>query len=440
MTKRNLLNNLRSLAKEIQPQKDWKTGLENRLLAQLESQAPIIEAGFFVADFWQKIFTLVLRPAVIALAVIGFVGINSLNLALAKNSLPGSFLYNYKKLNEKVTLSLVQDQERKISLKASFANQRLIELNQLAKRGDQEKTLSLMNNFQESLNDIKISFSQIGEEGKAKDLLKLAFILDAQTTEYEKLLTETNKETDLSEEAKNKIKTALNDSDQTSSQALKVAIKDYESNNAETTKDMLSERLQNKIERAEDNFVDLGDLPVLDNKMEEAKKSLAQAKEYLAEGSFSMALSKIEESKKIASSFAKAMEDKSSSAKAMEDKSSSTKATEDKSSSTKATEDKSSSAEAAENNQGKDSATGETNNSEINQNDISTTTDDKKEQISKPVIGTNNLSNKQNILPTVKVEKKENIQKGKEDFQTGLIKENESREGFFGGLIKGSKK
>lgn len=400
MTERNLLNNLRNLAKEIQPQKDWKAGLENRLLAQLESHTPTIEAGFFVADFWQKIFAPVLQPVVITLAVIGFIGINSLNLALAKNSLPGSFLYNYKKLNEKVTLSLIQDKERKISLKASFANQRLIELNQLAKRGDQGKTLSLMNNFQESLNDIKISFSQMGEEGKTKDLLKLAFILDAQTAEYEKLLTETNKETDLSKETKDKIKTALNDSDQTSNQALKVAIKDYENNNTEVTKDMLSERLQNKIARAENNFADSGDLPVLDNKMEEAKKSLAQAKEYLAEGSFSMALSKIEESKKIASSSAKAIEDK----------------------------------------QGQDDAISAINNPEVNQENISTAADDKKEEISKPVIGTNNLSNKQNILPTVKGERKENAQKGKEDFQTGLIKENQDREGVYGGLIKGNKK
>ncbi len=400
MEQKDLIKNLTYLEKIIQPQKEWKQGLRVQLLSKLDLSgrtATSNGAGLFIikestSGLMRRFafsFSRVLQPAIITLALIGFIGINSLGLAMAKNSLPGSLLYNYKKINEKITLKLIQNTERKISLKASFANQRLVELNELVKKGKGEETILLVNNFQENLNDISVSFSQISQGGKTEDLIRLAFILDAQTAEYEKILNQTKKETSLTKEATEKVKTALMQSDQASTQALKAVIGKYEDKESKIDKDKLVLRLEDKIKRTEDNLIDLGDLPIQDNKaVEGARKSLAQAKEYLAEGSFSMALDKIEESKKIA--------------------------------------------------QGENNIIDEANNTKNNQENLlpAPQDDNKAKEILEPA--TNNNANKI-LIPTRKAKEPEANEIRTNDFQTGLIKENKIQEGFFGGLIKSKK-
>ena len=406
MTQKEILKNLSYLSKTIQPRGEWKEGLRNNLFRQLESSSISAseEAGLFIGEnsggaggdfalinvffgFYHRL----LQPVAIALFLISFVGLNSLGLALAKDSLPGSFLYNYKKINEKISLNLIQNTERRISLKSSFAAQRLKEFSQLAKRGEKEKIYLSVNDFQENLNDISISFAKIGRAGKTEDLVKLAFILDAQTAEYEKILNQTNKEVDLEKETKEKVYNALEKSDKTGTEALKVVIREYENKEVEISKDELTLRLRDKIARAENKFADLGDLPVMDNKdnkIEEAKKTLVQAKDYLAEGSFSMALEKIEESRKISQNETEA------------------------------------------------------ENEEILKQPLKQVQDDN--------IGSHDDSGKDGIassLPAVAPRndsaennqndnKEEKFQKNKGDFQIDLIKENKKQQGFFGGLIK----
>lgn len=299
MTEKELIKNLYLLGENIQPQGQWKEGLKNRALSQLESRTTSLnEAGFFVAQNFASIFGRILQPAVITLALLGFVGVNSLGLALAKNSLPGSFLYRYKTTNEKIIISLIQSPERKISLKASFAGERLKEFSKLAKTGKAQEVYLLASDFHTNLDEITTSFVDIKETSNTDKLVKLAFILDAQTSDYENILNEANKDGNLSKETKDELKKFLAQADKANSDALKLVVEKYNNNETEVSEDKLALRLKSKIERVE-NLIESGDLPILDEKVVLAKKSLAEAKTYLEAGNFSMALDKADESKKI---------------------------------------------------------------------------------------------------------------------------------------------
>lgn len=388
MTEKKLLKNLHILASNVQPSKEWKGRLKSLILSQIQFQiesAPLLEerAGFFVKlKNWGNFFQ-ILQPVAIASILLAFIGINSLGFALGKNSLPGEFLYNYKMINEKIVLTLIRSSERKISLKASFAGERLKELNQLAKKGETEKTFYLVNDFQTNLNEINTSFSQMKEKSQTDKLVKLAFILDAQTSDYENILNQTKKESNLSQTAKDEVKKVLAETDKTNSEALKVVVEKYENKEIEISQDKLVLRLKNKIGRAENILTEEGDLPILDEKIILAKKSLEEAKEYVDKGYFSMALEKMEESKRIVQDI-------------------------------------------DQENSGQNATSGKNIETE---NSLEIKTENKINTSTKETMKVESRS----ASPSAKT------LGGERDFQIDLIKDNKRQDGFFGGLIKSKK-
>jgi len=106
--------------------------------------------------------SLLLRPVIVSLLVLIFVFAGGYGaLYVARNTIPGDFLYQVKRVSEKTRMALTQDQSKKNVLRAEILTSRLEEASLLAEKvakGDKDassKLSSLTKDFKEELSRLK---------------------------------------------------------------------------------------------------------------------------------------------------------------------------------------------------------------------------------------------------------------------------------------------
>jgi len=148
-TETDLIKKIQEL-KDVKPSKSWVISTKKNILE---------EQKVLKNNFWEIFPKAVLqyRTAFVTLVI---VGILAGTFGFAQNSLPGDFLYTFKRVTEKVRLSFVPEGERS-RLQLSYANERLESLVKVAQTNQTKKFAPIIKEYQANIL------------GAAKDLSKV---------------------------------------------------------------------------------------------------------------------------------------------------------------------------------------------------------------------------------------------------------------------------
>jgi len=145
MTKRDILNNLKSL-KELEaagrPQAAWVLSSREIMMNQIQPRATEEssfvrgESVYYWHAFSQWFGVRVLRPAMAIATIIAMMLGYTATVTIANASLPGDMLYPIKTAGEKVQLALTFSDDEKVKLQMNFITTRADEIKQIAKTDD----------------------------------------------------------------------------------------------------------------------------------------------------------------------------------------------------------------------------------------------------------------------------------------------------------------
>jgi len=163
-TDTKLIENIQEL-KGIKPRQDWVISVKNQIL---EREVASVREGFFRS--W-KLPRLVLQYRM-AFATLVVVGLLIGTFGFAQNSMPGDFLYAFKKATERTKLSLVPEKERSL-LHLEYANENLQNIVRIVENNRKEKIAPIIEEYQKSvnqaiknLNENKVDVKKIVEKTK----------------------------------------------------------------------------------------------------------------------------------------------------------------------------------------------------------------------------------------------------------------------------------
>lgn len=152
MTETELIKKIQAL-KGIKPRKDWVISVKNQILSE-----EIASAREVIPSFWGWP-RLVLQYRM-ALATLVVVGLLMGTFGLAQKSLPGDFLYAFKKVVEKTKLSFVPEQE-KPSLHLEYANESLQNIVKIVENNKTAKITPIIEEYQTNVSEAAKGLTQI---------------------------------------------------------------------------------------------------------------------------------------------------------------------------------------------------------------------------------------------------------------------------------------
>ncbi len=251
MRKKELIKQLNSLQKKIQPQNEWLASSREILLAQLKAQTSFdfVESRGHGRQFMHNIFAFTYKPlvgmAVVCLLIFGS-WIATVNAT--KNSLPGDFLYSLKLTTERMQVNLAIDEEKKTNLELEFAGRRLEEIKTVVAKAEtepnQKENLDVtLKKFQESMVNLKTNLAKLEIKDKDK-AVEIASVLDQKSQEYVDILQD--QQESLPELAKN-TEEAINASKVTSEKALDLIIKEFEVGQSDMQPDDIINKVTERI-------------------------------------------------------------------------------------------------------------------------------------------------------------------------------------------------
>jgi len=290
MKDKELVQKIKEL-KSIKPDNQWRENLAKELLFRAKSSFPgITEKPEFLFSF-KKVFSFsrLVRVGVSLLIILSIVfGGSIFVVQAAERSIPGDFLYPLKITKEKLHLALISQPEKKVQLILKFADNRLEEAEKLAAKGeDGEKIVQVMDNFQKQIKEAKEHLSKLKPKN---DLIKEAGF---KVVNYQKVLTRLEKEPFLEEDVKQKIKIALNSSEDLVSpfkleeKEKQIKEKDGEEE-AKTEEDSLSQtKKEEKVKTSQDFHHPAKSSKPLKKKVDSPKIFLPEKKKLSPSGEFS---------------------------------------------------------------------------------------------------------------------------------------------------------
>lgn len=205
------IKNLIKQYKSIKPDASWEHDSYETLLRYFQNTFP--KKSIFNLNF----YTFIIRPVAVSLLALIFILSGSFGaVMMAKNSLPGEWLYPVKRVGERVRMIVALNQAQKTVLRAEILTNRVSETKVLAKKaeaGDKESEQKLNDLAKSFVSELEIFKKELSEQIPKKqitpfpdsDLLKTDLadqgslpIQDGQqifsvlpTEDLEKILTET---------------------------------------------------------------------------------------------------------------------------------------------------------------------------------------------------------------------------------------------------------
>jgi hypothetical protein len=237
MSNKILIKNLKKVKKLEsvgRPESSWVS--ENRaiLMSQINPQDKKIEYSstqYYLDYFTSLMQQKVMRPALIAVLVVGvYFGYSAVTLA-AKASLPGEALYPVKVLSEKIQLATTVGDEGKVKLKMDFVSRRGDELQQLARKPDDDKSKSenistAVKKITKDVNDVKDQIAKMATDSSASSIISTAKVIDEKTLKVEKDIIDvhTSLSTDVKKEVAKDVKEAIAKTEEVGAGAIVVMV------------------------------------------------------------------------------------------------------------------------------------------------------------------------------------------------------------------------
>lgn len=237
MSNKILIKNLKKVKKLEsvgRPESSWVS--ENRaiLMSQINPQDKKIEYSstqYYLDYFTSLMQQKVMRPALIAVLVVGvYFGYSAVTLA-AKASLPGEALYPVKVLSEKIQLATTVGDEGKVKLKMDFVSRRGDELQQLVRKPDDDKSKSenistAVKKITKDVNDVKDQIAKMATDSSASSIISTAKVIDEKTLKVEKDIIDvhTSLSTDVKKEVAKDVKEAIAKTEEVGAGAIVVMV------------------------------------------------------------------------------------------------------------------------------------------------------------------------------------------------------------------------
>lgn len=269
MSHKNLINNLKkvkNLESVGQPEAGWVLENRNILMSQINPQGKKSEepvSKYYYEYVLEVLSAKVLRPAMMAVLVVGaYFGYSAVTLA-AKASLPGESLYPIKVLGEKIQLAATLGDEGKVKLKMDFISRRGDELQQIAKAPDDDKSktvkiASTVKQITEDVSDVKAKIEKMAEDSSAASVINTAKVVDDKTLKVEKDLVDAHASlsTEVKKEVAKDVKEAIAKTEEVGNKALIVMVnkseeKEAKDANQSVTDKELTSRVSERIKSSE---------------------------------------------------------------------------------------------------------------------------------------------------------------------------------------------
>lgn len=192
------LKKVKNLESVGRPGGAWVAENRDILMSQINPQRK--EAEYKPTQYYLDYFSSlmrqnVLRPALMAVLVVGaYFGYSAVTLA-AKASLPGEYLYPIKVLSEKIQLATTVGDESKVKLTMSFVSRRGDELQQLARKPDTdqakaENISTAVNKITADVANVQKSINKMATGSSASSIISTAKAVDDATLKVEKDLVD----------------------------------------------------------------------------------------------------------------------------------------------------------------------------------------------------------------------------------------------------------
>lgn len=229
MAETELIKKIQGL-KQIKPRKDWVVFTKKELFKQ---ETPDLKRQLSILEIFPRIFQFqYYKLALATFVVLGILTIAA--FSVARNALPGDFLYSLKRISENSRIAFVSE-ENKPKAQLELTNKRLEELTRVVETNQPQKLAPAIEEFQTNLSQA------------AKDL-----------KEPKKITKEIVEQTKKLEENKQKIEALgvligeTEELDNALSQLVEREIKDLESRTLSEEKSELLEKIKEDFEK--ENF------------------------------------------------------------------------------------------------------------------------------------------------------------------------------------------
>lgn len=259
----NKVKNLESIGR---PEASWVSDSREILLRQINPQGKTVEYSpikyyteFVSSAFQQKL----LRPALVALMVVGtFFTYSAFTLA-AKASLPGEALYPVKVLGEKIQLVTAIGNEAKVKLQMDFISRRGDELQQIARQPEDAKAKSAkisqtVKQITEDVKDVQGKVDKIAASSPATAVISTAKVVDDKTLKVEKDIVDAHTvlSTEVKKDVAKDVKEAIATTEEAGTKALLMMVtkseeKQVKDNNQAVPTKEIADRVQERIKNTE---------------------------------------------------------------------------------------------------------------------------------------------------------------------------------------------
>jgi Domain of unknown function (DUF5667) len=172
MNDKELIEKLHTL-KSVQPESSWKKETRDILLAQISNSVDDKEVKVSLFEImaydFKNLFSFLPSTAWAVICLVIILTGGTMGALAAKNSKPGDTLYFAKAWKEKIQLAMTFNQEDKAKLDMKLAS---IHAEEIAAElsnpsfnvpGNQKKAEELAQNFQQEMNTVKASYSEINK-------------------------------------------------------------------------------------------------------------------------------------------------------------------------------------------------------------------------------------------------------------------------------------
>lgn len=150
MTEKELINNLKELKGEVQPDKGWVNSVKSQIFDESEAFSSeenerVTFASIFSSSLFQrKAVATALASVIIMIGLFGF----------ADRSVPGDTLYSLKRLKEQGAAMLVAEVDRPL-YELERANKRLEEMEKIVRNNETENLAPAISEYKDSLKEVE---------------------------------------------------------------------------------------------------------------------------------------------------------------------------------------------------------------------------------------------------------------------------------------------
>ncbi|MCL4732968.1 hypothetical protein KJZ71_04170 [Patescibacteria group bacterium] len=196
-----VMKSLRDHERGIKPDSAWVRANRETLLMQVRNSIPSADVAAknrILAQTGSRMLKIIRGPVLSFTAILAaLLGGSLVSVSAAERSLPGDSLYALKLVTEQARLALTTEQSARMKLKVEFTKRRVEELRTIATTPvskKDERAAKAAEILKQDLNTLKQQLENAKTSGTTKELADAVKVVEKETVQVVKTLTETKKE------------------------------------------------------------------------------------------------------------------------------------------------------------------------------------------------------------------------------------------------------